>query len=120
MRDRDLIQQINTFSGGMNKDTSLENIPTNSYIDANDITVIATDENEVIRIKGLRECGIITNPESLSYPTSQVFRVVFDTSASGILHKFTFVNLDVYASANFTIASTQPTVDPLFNIMVDA
>lgn len=118
MRDKDLIQQINTFSGGMNKDVSLENIPTNSYIDANDITAVPTEENEIVRIKALRECRILDNPESLSYPTTQVFRVVFDTSVSGLLHKFTFVNLEVFSTFNFTIASTEPTELLRFNDLI--
>lgn len=118
MLDRDLIQQINTFAGGMNRDNSLENIPTNSYIDANDITAVATEENEVLRIKGLRECGVIPNPVSITYPTQQAFRARLDVSAPGIPHEFTFFNQELFATINFTESSALATPLLRFNELI--
>jgi hypothetical protein len=118
MNDKDQFQQINTFSGGMNKDATLENIKPDSYIDANDITVLPDAENEIMRIASAQEMAIITNPVSLTYPTTQIFRIVLDSSAVSIAHDFRITTMGIFAVTTFTATSAAGTALLRFNALI--
>lgn len=87
-RDGEFIKQTNTFTKGMNKDVSLENIPADSYIDATDISILSDGENEILRIGGSRTMGEITLPTFDTNDSYAIYRLNCDVSAAGISHTF--------------------------------
>src|SRR6478752_1649503 len=87
-RDGEFIKQTNTFTKGMNKDVSLENIPTDSYIDATDISILSDGENEMLRVGGSRTMLEIPIPTFNTEDSYAIYRMRCDVSAAGISHTF--------------------------------
>ncbi len=101
--DRDIVQNVNTFKGGMNKDLAQENIPNEQYLDANDIKVTADEENEIVRIGAANSMLPFGLPDSKTNNTKQTFILTLDVSAANINHTFSFLG------SSITIFSTEVT-----------
>ena len=93
--DRDIVQNINTFKGGMNKDLAQENIPNEQYLDANDIKVTADEENEIVRIGAANSMLPFGLPSSKTNNTKQTFILTLDVSAANINHTFSFLGSSI-------------------------
>lgn len=100
LSDKDIVQNINTFKGGMNKDLAQENIPNEQYLDANDIKVTADEENNIVRIGAANSMLVFALPDSKTNNTKQTFTINFDVSAISIPHVVTFLGLTVTASSS--------------------
>jgi hypothetical protein len=92
-QDNDIVQNINTFKGGMNKDLAQENIPNEQYLDANDIKVTSDEENNIVRIGGANSMLTFALPSSKTNNTNQIFSARLDVSAINIDHTFTAYGL---------------------------
>jgi hypothetical protein len=92
-QDNDIVQNINTFKGGMNKDLAQENIPNEQYLDANDIKVTSDEENNIVRIGGANSMLTFSLPNSKTNNTNQIFSARLDVSAINIDHTFTAYGL---------------------------
>jgi hypothetical protein len=101
--DKDIVQNINTFKGGMNKDLAQENIPNEQYLDANDIKVTADEENDIVRIGAANSMLPFGLPNSKTNNTKQTFILTLDVSAANINHTFSFLG------SSITLFSTQVT-----------
>ncbi len=88
-RDGEFIKQTNTFTKGMNKDVSLENIPADSYIDATDISIVSDGENEMLRVGGSRTMDGIVVPAFNTGDSYAIYRMRCDVSTAGVSHTYT-------------------------------
>jgi len=105
----EISQQINTFTGGMNKDTALEDITPNQYLDANDVTIMPSAENEFDRVGAVKSMIALSLPSSIAYPTKQIWRVAFSIAFPSISHTFTFYPQPYGSPTTFTISSAEVT-----------
>lgn len=112
-------QQINTFTGGMDTDTALEVMDTNSYLDALDIMVVPNTENNLTKVMERLPMGAIPLPNLLAKPRLRAFRIELDFSAANIDHEFTFLGGGV-TPLNFTISTALGTDMLRYNALVSA